>query len=430
MLVRPTTLRPPRPVGSTCSLNSDCNNPLSCTFGKCHKTCTESRDCPNANQRCLKVAPGPVCQLVDEGHCTYNSDCSSPLKCAVDSVCRVPCQGQSDCLPKQTCTSFVCADTFDLVDGGLDLPHTNPGGGWNGVSDDGGVGAGDASDAGTSSTDDAATGDVSSTTTDAAGTDAAVDASPATVDSGRADATTPADTGAPQADATSTADGAGVVGDGGTCAATGLGTFHPSNLPAVLDVPSTVKPWVYTRSCDFDTDALTWDCSMTGGEFATRVVTLADGREAAALFVGSLQMNSGSKLTFSGQRPLIVVAVSTIQIGGTIMAAAGAQNAYYGGGAPGPGTPARNGICPLETAAGFGLAGASVNERGYGGGGGGFCKNGGLGTAPRRWWGAGARWPAVRQSRARSAGGGIERWLDGLLLDRGARWGGASTRGR
>jgi hypothetical protein len=121
---------------------------------------------------------------------------------------------------------------------------------------------------------------------------------------------------------------------------------------------------------------------MTGGEFATRVVTLADGREAAALFVGSLQMNSGSKITFSGQRPLIVVAVSTIQIGGTIMAASGAQNAYYGGGAPGPGTPARNGICPLEAAAGFGLAGASVNERGYGGGGGGFCKNGGLGTAP------------------------------------------------
>lgn len=49
------------PVGTICMRNSECNNPLSCSFGRCHETCVETRDCP-VGQRCLKLAAGSVCQ--------------------------------------------------------------------------------------------------------------------------------------------------------------------------------------------------------------------------------------------------------------------------------------------------------------------------------------------------------------------------------
>src|SRR3954469_2887615 len=73
------------PVGKTCSVNSDCNNPLSCTFGKCHEACTVTRDCP-IGQRCVKGPLGNVCQLGDEKLCPAAggvSTCQPPLACAI-----------------------------------------------------------------------------------------------------------------------------------------------------------------------------------------------------------------------------------------------------------------------------------------------------------------------------------------------------------
>ena len=31
--------------GKDCLVNTDCDSPLSCSFGKCHVTCREARDC-------------------------------------------------------------------------------------------------------------------------------------------------------------------------------------------------------------------------------------------------------------------------------------------------------------------------------------------------------------------------------------------------
>ena len=67
------------PTGVTCTRNTDCQNPLSCTFGKCHETCREARDCPDGH-RCIAVAGAGVCQL--EGKCAYLSECPMPLVCA------------------------------------------------------------------------------------------------------------------------------------------------------------------------------------------------------------------------------------------------------------------------------------------------------------------------------------------------------------
>src|SRR5260221_8806873 len=92
-----------------CHINTDCNNPLSCTFGKCHRACETTRDCLDG-AHCLKVAGGNVCQQPAETKCTFTSDCPEPLKCAVDSQCRVECQEARDCIPGQNCWPPVWSD--------------------------------------------------------------------------------------------------------------------------------------------------------------------------------------------------------------------------------------------------------------------------------------------------------------------------------
>jgi len=42
-------------VTKSCTLNSDCNGGLVCSFGLCHKECATTTDCP-AGQRCVHLA--------------------------------------------------------------------------------------------------------------------------------------------------------------------------------------------------------------------------------------------------------------------------------------------------------------------------------------------------------------------------------------
>jgi hypothetical protein len=149
------------PVGKTCLVNSDCNNPLSCTFGRCHEACRMSGDCP-AGQTCVigpvdmsTGKPANICQLPEDKTCAYNSDCMKPLRCARDLKCRNECQTDVDCNLGQTCAAGdkVCADPPDLMAGMLkntidgSVPELRPGvdaatgtggsGGTGGVSDGG-----------------------------------------------------------------------------------------------------------------------------------------------------------------------------------------------------------------------------------------------------------------------------------------------------
>src|SRR3954464_8496267 len=70
----------PAQVAAGCLVNSECTNPLSCTFGRCHAACNETRDCQRG-ERCLKLGEGNTCQFADEMTCTFTSQCPSPLKC-------------------------------------------------------------------------------------------------------------------------------------------------------------------------------------------------------------------------------------------------------------------------------------------------------------------------------------------------------------
>ena len=121
-------------VGSACEINSDCNQGLVCTWGKCHVACRTSADC-QPGQSCIIVNDqSTVC--VSPASCIYNSDCATGLLCAVDQQCRKPCQTDVDCTSGQTCTSTqTCAELSQVdsknnlfvPDGGL------PDGGVSGI---------------------------------------------------------------------------------------------------------------------------------------------------------------------------------------------------------------------------------------------------------------------------------------------------------
>src|SRR5688500_1459738 len=94
-----------------CTLNSNCENPLVCTFERCHRECEEDRDCAG-EERCVQGATGRVCQLSIETGCTSNAQCKGTQTCGVDKECRDKCDDASDCGPGQVCAvSKECAST-------------------------------------------------------------------------------------------------------------------------------------------------------------------------------------------------------------------------------------------------------------------------------------------------------------------------------
>jgi len=98
-------------VGGTCILNSDCNQGLVCTWGKCHDACHTSADCPAGGVCVTSSDQSNVCQLPGEMYCIYNHDCPTGLICGVDQKCRKQCQVDIDCLYGEICTSEqICVD--------------------------------------------------------------------------------------------------------------------------------------------------------------------------------------------------------------------------------------------------------------------------------------------------------------------------------
>ena len=120
--------------GKGCLVNSDCDSPLSCSFGKCHQTCREARDC-NPGQDCVRGADGNVCLLVPESKCGLNSDCVVGLFCAKDNKCRSQCEEAVDCATStQQCVlpDKVCAEPDDIGGDGMLKPPVGGGGGNGG----------------------------------------------------------------------------------------------------------------------------------------------------------------------------------------------------------------------------------------------------------------------------------------------------------
>jgi hypothetical protein len=129
-------------VSKKCTLNSDCNGGLVCSFGLCHKECETTNDCP-AGQRCVQTDDTNVCQLTQEAQCHFNSDCADPLVCAIDRQCRNQCNAKADCLDNQECADHVCAEPQEVAqDGGLKGAVGGEGGEGNTPSTGGSGGTG------------------------------------------------------------------------------------------------------------------------------------------------------------------------------------------------------------------------------------------------------------------------------------------------
>jgi len=135
--------------GKDCLVNTDCDSPFSCSFGKCHATCREARDCA-PGQDCVRGADGNVCLLVPESTCGLNSDCPAGLFCAKDLQCRAQCEAPVDCATTtQQCVlpDKVCAEPDD-IDNGMLKPPVGGGTGTGGGAGTSGAG-GSAGSAGT-----------------------------------------------------------------------------------------------------------------------------------------------------------------------------------------------------------------------------------------------------------------------------------------
>jgi len=89
-------------IASNCSINSDCDSPLVCAFGRCHSECAESRDCPSG-QRCISSTAGGVCQLAQESTCNTGTLCQSNQVCGSDQQCRLECTSMGGCIAGDYC---------------------------------------------------------------------------------------------------------------------------------------------------------------------------------------------------------------------------------------------------------------------------------------------------------------------------------------
>jgi uncharacterized membrane protein YgcG len=90
-------------LSANCSINTDCDSPLICAFGRCHDACMASRDCPD-DERCVLSGGVGSCQLPTETTCTTaNSLCSTGEVCGTDLQCRAQCTATIPCASGDYC---------------------------------------------------------------------------------------------------------------------------------------------------------------------------------------------------------------------------------------------------------------------------------------------------------------------------------------
>ena len=82
----------PRPVGSECARDADCDEGLVCAYDRCRSECSFDRDCP-AGGVCVTSETDPdvrVCTLDVEANCAGSDlTCPDGLSCAPDGRCRL-----------------------------------------------------------------------------------------------------------------------------------------------------------------------------------------------------------------------------------------------------------------------------------------------------------------------------------------------------
>jgi hypothetical protein len=90
-------------LSANCSINTDCNAPLVCTFARCHEQCAASRDCPSGERCISSPGTGGVCQLSLESTCGAGNVCHGTEVCGADQQCRTPCTSAGGCQAGDYC---------------------------------------------------------------------------------------------------------------------------------------------------------------------------------------------------------------------------------------------------------------------------------------------------------------------------------------
>ncbi|HEX4514896.1 MAG TPA: hypothetical protein VH054_15225 [Polyangiaceae bacterium] len=158
--------------------------------------------------------------------------------------------------------------------------------------------------------------------------------------------------------------------DAGTDApATGVLGFAPSNLGSALDAVDI------TKLVDIDVtnaSALSVECGIRAdGRCFTTTITQSDGTQVIVYFAKSWRVEPNASLAPGVDKPIIVVALGTIDVLGKIEMSAEGNTAVGGG---------FSGFAAAGGGKGGGAAGSDiVNAPGVGGGGGAFCGGGGAG---------------------------------------------------
>lgn len=106
-------------IADNCSINSDCDMPYVCAFGRCHVECKQQRDC-TSGQRCVASTAAGVCQLTSESTCSATTLCVTGQSCGGDMQCRVACTSGAMCSNGDYCvttgTSGACYSPTNTAD--------------------------------------------------------------------------------------------------------------------------------------------------------------------------------------------------------------------------------------------------------------------------------------------------------------------------
>ncbi len=322
-------------IAQNCSLNSDCNSPLLCVFTRCHNACKSATDCP-LGERCVPSGTGMdnVCQLPVESDCAGGVTCEGNQVCSAGQQCRQPCAAPGDCNGGGLCESIAetptsCYDTTNSLDVALLSISGIP------------VQPADAS------APEAGSDGAASVTTVSDGAAVAVDA---TVSDGagrtNAEASAPF---MPNVDA-------GALG------------FTPSNVDLTgIDAGAGGDAGIWSNAADVEVSSGCSGAARTCLSGAGAPMTIAmndpDGTQADLYVLRSLTIDQTVVLgPLTGARPIILLALTTVDIQGQLLVNGSA------------GTPGAGGFNAAE-GPGFGATTAYAV-----GGGGSYCGTGGTGS--------------------------------------------------